>query len=138
AAVALLGFELSGRRTERLAETLAAHLTPDALPPLAWTLLVPALDVFGVAVPPRARELAARTSVLANRTSGDVMPPDAAYVLAHECMYETRWGRRAPAWSGDIAAYVAVALARLVARASDDRDSDLLAELAFAMHLTSG
>lgn len=134
AAVTFLPFELAGRGNPALIATLAAQVTRAELPPLAWTMLVPTLELYGIAPTAAMRAAAARTSVLANRTPAARLPEDAVYVLAHECMYATRWGRTRPAWDDATSAYAARALPELIDRAIAARDADLLAELVLATH----
>jgi len=138
AAVAYLALELAGRRNPALTATLAAAVTRAQLPPLAWTMLVPTLELLGIAPSAAMHRDARRMSVLASRTPADAMPADAAYVLAHECLYATRWGRDQPRWDDETAGYVAVALPALIERATSARDVDLLAELIAAGHAALG
>ncbi len=138
AAVTFLPFELSGRGNPRLTATLADQVRRAQLPPLAWTMLVPTLELYGIPPTATMRAAARRTSVLANETDAAVMPFDAAYVLAHECMYATRWGREPPRWSERVDDYARRVLPALAMRAAAAADADLLAELALAHHAVTG
>jgi hypothetical protein len=138
AAVTFLPFELSGRGNPRLTATLAEQVRRADLPPLAWTMLVPTLELYGITPTTMMRVAARRTSILANETEAAVMPFDAAYVLAHECMYATRWGRAAPEWDDRTDTYARRVLPALAERATAAGDADLLAEVALAHHAITG
>jgi Domain of unknown function (DUF6895) len=137
AVITFLPFHLSGRTSARLTATLAAQLAVAPLDPLGCTMTVPAAQILGARPPPALVAGARPLSVLASRTAPAVLPQDAVYVLVHECLYETRWGRRAPGWDDATAAYVAAALPALIERFTADLDADLLAELALAVHAVS-
>lgn len=132
AAIAYLGAHLAGHDSPRLIAALAGAVRRVDLPPLAWTMLVPTLEIYGIEPSDEMVAAAARMSVLAHRTEPDKLPPDAVYVLAHECLYATRWARVPPPWSAPVLEYVARALPNLIDRFARSRDADLVAELAFA------
>jgi hypothetical protein len=131
ALVTLLPLVLSGRVSPNLVAGLRLPHA-DELPPLAWVMLVPTLECFGVTPTPEMIERANRISVLAHRTPAHALPADAAYVLAHECLYLTRLGRTAMT-----DAYVEAVLPELAARCVAARDADLLAEIIVAMHIAT-
>jgi len=138
AAVMFLPLHLSGRPCPALYATLAAQIRGAELPPLAWTMLVPSLELYDIEPTAVMRAQARRMSVLAAGTAAALLPQDAAYVLVHECMYATRWGRCPPRWDRDTSAYVAQTLPELIERRTADRDADLVAELILAAHAALG
>jgi hypothetical protein len=137
-AVTALPLLLSGRARPELVEALARQVRRASLPALAWTMLVPTLELCGIE-PTAAMYASARSlSPIAQRCPAELIPFDAAYVLAHECMYATRFARALPRWSEAIDLYVRAALPLLAARARAARDPDLWAELALAYRAVTG
>jgi hypothetical protein len=133
-AITYLPFALAGRVNERLRATVAAQLPRTVMDPLGWTMTVPALAILGVPATPIMEERARPMSVLANRTRPELLPQDAVYLFAHECLYETRWGQRPPGWGATAAEYVLAALPALLERWRAAGDPDVLAELVAALH----
>lgn len=133
-AVAFLPFHLSGHPSEPLLTVIRNQLRTAQLDPLGWTLTVPALKMLGIATSPREQEEAQVLSVLANQTKAKLLPQDAVYLLSHECLYATSWGRHPPRYDLGTAAYVEATLPALASYSYAQGDVDVLAELALAMH----
>lgn len=126
---AFLPFHLCGYRNEALRSTLAAQAQRAHLGPLNWTLVVPVLRLLAIEPSSQMEDQARLCSVLHNQTSAAAMPPDAVYVLLHECLYASAYGRHAPRGSEQVTAYLRAVLPALVSRFVDLPDSDILAEL---------
>ena len=97
--------------------------------PLNWTLIVPVLRLLEIEPSSEMEEQARLCSVLHNQTSAAAMPPDAVYVLTHECLYASAYGRYAPRCAEPVTAYLRTVLPALVSRFLDLPDVDILAEL---------
>ena len=134
-AITYLPFHLSGRRNEALRQTIAAQVRAATMMPLGWAMTVPALRMLGLEATPAMEAAARKISVLAQRTDPARLPQDAAYLLAHECVYASAWGRRATDFAPATARYVEEALPALLARHL--ADADVVAELILAVHATS-
>lgn len=135
--ISFLPFHLSGHRSDALNATMAAQVRSAQMDPLGWTLTVPALTILGIAVDPAIEVQARPLSVLANQTIAALLPQDAVYLLAHECLYATSWGRHAPRYDETTAAYVSTTLPALIAGCCEVSDPDVLAELLLALHTVS-
>jgi hypothetical protein len=133
-AVGFLPFALAGRRCAALEAALAEQTPRVEMAALGWALLVPSLEILGVAAPTGAVERARTASVLAGRPAPDRMATDAVYLFAHECLYASRWGRRPAPFDAELAAYVDAALAQLAGRYAAAGDADVVAELILAGH----
>lgn len=123
AAIAFLPFHVTGHRCPALYAVLerqVKRLRPSAL---EWTMTAPALAALGIGARPE-------------QTPGAWRPPghvDGAYLLAHQCLYDSDWGRRPPR-TVDTDARIVAELTRAVAAG----DADLAAELVLARHAHSG
>lgn len=132
AAICFLPFHLAGRGCDALSQAIICQLPRAVLPPLGWTLLVPALRILGIPSEPAAQEQARILSVLENRPPPEGLAQDAVYLLAHECLYASHWGRRAPDYDAITSDYVEQALRSLVRKSQARGDVDVLAELLLA------
>ena len=130
-------FHLIGRRSAEVSDAIARQAPRATLGPIEWSLVAPVLEILDVPVPAAATTAAREHSVLTRRPPVDTMAPDAAYILAHECFYASRWGHE-PARYADANArdYVHETLAALMERATRAGDADLLAELILAALVT--
>lgn len=126
---AFLPFHLCGYSNEALRSTVALQAQRAQMGPLNWTLIVPVLRLLEIAPSPEMEQQARLLSVLHSQTSAQLMPPDAVYVLTHECLYATGYGRYAPRCAASVAAYLQDVLPALVSRFVDRADADILAEL---------
>ena len=135
--IAFLPFHLSGHHSDALNATMEAQVRATQMDPLGWTLTVPALEILGIAADPVMQVQARPLSVLANRTAAALLPQDAVYLLAHECLYASSWGRHAPRYPEETADYVAATLPALISNCCDVGDADVLAELVLALHSSS-
>ncbi|HEY0254905.1 MAG TPA: hypothetical protein VGC41_25440 [Kofleriaceae bacterium] len=138
AAATALPLILAGRVRGGLVETLRRQVAIAQLPSLAWTMLVPTLELCGISPSAEMISLARKTSVLAQKSDPARIPFDAAYVLAHECMYATKFSREDPPWDAATTAYACAALVTLEQRARAAADADLWAELAIAYRAVTG
>lgn len=134
AAAAFLPFFLSGYRNEMLRATLASQVRRAELGPLHWTMMVPVLRLFEIELAPAMEEAARVLSVLHGKTLASAMPQDAAYILIHECLYASSWGRHALRCDEATTAYLAETLPALVEIYCELGDADSVAELILASH----
>lgn len=116
AVLVVVPFHLAGRGDPATVDVVRAQLPHATLSDLEWTFVAPALEILGVAHDRGRRGLAAGPGA------------DAAYVLAHECFYATRWGHGRAA--DEDRAYAARTLPAMIASARSN--VDLLAELVLA------
>jgi hypothetical protein len=128
-ALTFLPFHLLGRDNPALRATLVECAPRLVLRPFEWTIVASALELFGVDPGASGRALARAGSVLAREPDPRVIPVDAMYLLAHECLYATGWGRYAPIASSAAHAYLEAAVPVLLARCTELADPDVLAEI---------
>ncbi|MGE0398133.1 MAG: hypothetical protein AB7T06_15635 [Kofleriaceae bacterium] len=133
ALVAWVPFHLAGMPDPGLTPLIIRGLRGQVIPPLIWTIVGPALRMLGIPWQDTGVRVGGKPiSMLAWRVSPQVMPQDAAYLLAHECMYVTKWGLEASTLDTTTSVYVAEALPALALRFA--HDADLVAELIMATH----
>jgi hypothetical protein len=134
-AATYLPFHLAGLRDEELRATIARMLEQAVMEDAAWTLMVPAISSMEIALEPALIEKARPRSVLANRTEVALLSDDDIYLLTHECLYATGWGRRAASVDRATHDYLLRTLPLLVVRTRDN--ADLLAESILVSHLVA-
>lgn len=130
---AFVPFHLAGHVDPTVAPLVTKQLSGQIIAPLIWTIIGPALRILGIPWQATGARVGGKPiSMLAWRVAPEIMPQDAVYLLAHECMYATSWGDAPSPLDVETAEYVAAALPVLAERHA--HDADVVAELIIAMH----
>lgn len=128
AVITFMPFYLQGRTNDELIADVSSRIELLQLRPYEWTIVVAAFDLLGIDCGNARRQQGRTISVLANQPDPTQIPVDAMYLLAHEYLYGTAWGRHAEL-SADVDAYLRSSLPVLIERCCELGDADVLAEI---------
>ena len=134
-AATYLPFHLVGLQNDELGETIAERLPLAVMNDASWSLMIPALLAMKFQIGHELEEKAHSRSVLSNKTMAASLSDDDFYILMHECLYATAWGRHPIPHDPEGKGYLASILPELVARSLDN--ADLLAEAILVSHLVT-